>query len=290
MARLLALVAWGVLAFASAGAISAQSDKRSGTRAALEADDPDGHLPNLPPLPAGASTIFGGAIRSVDPVQDRILLDVYGQHPMKILFDERTQLYRNGMKIPIHDLKPAEHASVQTALDGTGIFAVSIHILTQAPQGDFRGRVLAFNRATGVLKLDATPSPPFTVVVASTAAIARKGQRSFSSQPSGPSDLKPGTLVTVTFASAGGGQAVASAIDVWAVPGSSFIFGGTISALDMANGSMVIVDPRDDTSYELHFYPRQVYESQKLHIGARVRVKASYDGSNYLAAEIQLLP
>lgn len=192
MIRLAAAAALSVLAFARALPACAQSEKLSGTRAALEADNSSGGMTALPPLPSGTSTIFGGAIRHIDPVRDQILLDVYGERPMKILFDERTQLYRDGVKIPLHDLKPVEHASVQTALDGSGIFAMSIHILSEAPKGDFRGRVVRFERSTGVLELEATPSPPFTVVVANNATFVRKGQSAFTSQPTRPAGLEAG--------------------------------------------------------------------------------------------------
>ena len=36
---------------------------------------------------------------------------------MKILFDERTQVYRDGVRIPLRDLRPEDHASVQTILE-----------------------------------------------------------------------------------------------------------------------------------------------------------------------------
>ena len=94
-------------------------------------------------MPKGRSTILGGSIRSVDAVRDQMVLNVYGQKPMKILFDERTELYRDGKKVPLHTLGTAQHASVQTTLDGAKIFAVSVHILSEQPQGDYQGRVVS---------------------------------------------------------------------------------------------------------------------------------------------------
>lgn len=58
---------------------------------------------------------------------------------MKILFDQRTQVFRDGVKIPLLDLKPADHASVQTTLDGEKLFAISIHILSQLHRGGTAG-------------------------------------------------------------------------------------------------------------------------------------------------------
>src|SRR5437763_16473578 len=85
--------------------------------------------PDVPGLPKGTSTILGGAIHAVDPVRDQLVLNVYGEKPMKILYDERTQVFRDGKEIPLRDLGPANHASVQTTLDGPHIFAISVHIL-----------------------------------------------------------------------------------------------------------------------------------------------------------------
>src|SRR5579871_1678447 len=74
-------------------------------------------LTAIPPLPRGKSTILGGSIRDVDPVLDRFTLGIVGEKPMRILFDERTQLFIDGKKVPLRDLRPSSHASVQTTLD-----------------------------------------------------------------------------------------------------------------------------------------------------------------------------
>ena len=58
---------------------------------------------------------------------------------MKILYDERTQVYRDGVKAPLSDLHAQDHASIQTVLDGTKIFALSIHMLSKAPEGECPG-------------------------------------------------------------------------------------------------------------------------------------------------------
>src|ERR1700679_1762124 len=68
---------------------------------------------SLPPLPKGKTTILGGEIRNFDPVRDQFSLRIYGERPMRIWFDERTQVYRDGEKIPVRDLGPEDHASVE---------------------------------------------------------------------------------------------------------------------------------------------------------------------------------
>src|SRR5579864_1132713 len=64
----------------------------------------------LPAMPSGKSTVLGGQIRNVDPVLDQFVLHIAGQRPMRILFDERTQVFRNGARIPLRELRPEEHA------------------------------------------------------------------------------------------------------------------------------------------------------------------------------------
>ncbi len=273
---------------ASQPSMGTQAGKLSTPDAELEAGNPTSGLPGLPPLPSAKdSTIFGGAIRKIDPVRDQFLLDIYGQHPMKVLYDERTQLYRDGVKIPLHDLGPADHASVQTALDGTRIFAMSVHILSAIPQGQYHGRVLSFNESTGQLRLDASPSPqPFTVRVPGNVTIVRKGQTAFTEEGGGRSDLRPGTLVNVTFGSGAGAVGVASRIEVLAVPGASFLFSGSITALDMSSGSLTLVDASDQKSYRISFAPAAFSIARDLRVGQRVRITASFNGSSYLASNI----
>jgi len=74
------------------------------------------NLPTLPPAPQGMSTILGGDIRSVDPVRDEITLKVFGQRPVKILFDERTHVFRDRSRIPLRELGRSDQASVQALL------------------------------------------------------------------------------------------------------------------------------------------------------------------------------
>lgn len=279
-------------AMAAQSAAAAQSAKLSGPLAVLEADNASGGLPGLPPLPSAKnSTIFGGAIRQIDPVRDQFLLHVYGGRPMKVLFDERTQIYRDGVKIPVRDLRPADHASVQTALDGTRIYALSIHILTSIPQGHYRGRVLRYDPSDGELQLDAYPSPqPFTVLVPGTATILRKGQSTFTSEGSGRFDLRRGAIVDVTFAGGGaagvGAMGIASQVVVLAVPGASFVFAGNIVSLNESSGVLMLVDPRDQKSYQISFVPGQIPGSGNLRVGQRVWITASYDGTAYIASNI----
>lgn len=245
-------------------------------------------LPPMPALPKGESTIMGGAIRKVDPVLDRFTLDIFGQRPLRIEFDQRTQLFRNGVKIPLRELGPADHASVQTALDGTKVFAESIHILTQAPEGECQGVVRSFDSGSGTLSIDSGLSPrPVKLFVSGETAIVRSGQPEFKAAQSGRTDLVQGTLINVTFTPDLHGRSVARHITVLAVPGSRFIFGGTISFLDMSSGSLVLMDSRDGKSYQIFFNRNRFPSAAKLHVGEKVTITASFEGSRYEASLIE---
>ncbi|MGA8728459.1 MAG: hypothetical protein WB608_06890 [Terracidiphilus sp.] len=247
------------------------------------------NLTGLPPVPGGESTVLGGEIRRVDPVQDQFQLQVFGERPMRILFDERTQVYRDGKRISLRELGPEEHASVQTVLDGASVFAISIHILSRSPEGETEGRVLTYNPATGELTIRSMLSPTaIKFLVTKSTSVARKGQPSFVSAGSGQSDLEPGSLISIKFEAGNGGRSVADQIAVLAVPGYAFVFAGNISSLDLGSGYLVIVDAQDNQSYEIHFDPPVIAASRNLHPGERISVTAGFDGTQYVANRITL--
>jgi hypothetical protein len=244
---------------------------------------------SLPPLPPGKTTIMGGQIRNFDPVKDQFSLQIYGQRPMKILFDERTKVYRDGVRIPVRNLGPEEHASVQTTLDGANVFAVSVHILSESPEGECEGRVVRFNSDKGELVVASQLSPaPVTLFVPANASIARVGEQEFTAEPSGLSDLVPGSLVSASFESGAARRNVITQIKVLAVPGATFAFTGNISYLDMRSGIMVLVDPRDGKSYQIRFDSALLPASQSLRPQSNVTVSATYDGTQYAANKITM--
>lgn len=242
---------------------------------------------DIPAAPRGKSTVFGGEIRELDPVRDQLTLRVFGQHPMKILFDERTQVYRDGQKVSLRELKPEEQASVQTTLDGTKLFALSIHMLSNPNQGEYEGRVLNFNSADGELSVaSGRSSQAIKVLVQGNTSLIRTGQAASAAERANPSDLVAGTLVSVEFGAAGKETPVASRITILAVPGNQFVFSGAITSLDLHSGLLVVVDPRDEKSYQVSFRAASFPVTQSLHMGDSVRVVTQYNGLQYEAIEL----
>jgi hypothetical protein len=253
----------------------------------LKSDVVSADLDDIPRLPKGKTTIFGGAIRNFDPVRDQFTLNVIGQRPMRILFDERTHVFLDGSKIRLRDLGPEEHAAVETTLDGDKVFAVSIHILSKSAESQYEGRVVSYDPSTGLLSIDASASRnAFKVFVSSSSQFSRSGQHEFSSRPSGPSDLAPGSLVSIKFQPHGPGKAIATSIAVLAVPGSSFSFSGSIASIDLHTGTMVLSDPSDQKSYQISFSSALFPESRALHPGDHVMVTAAYNGTGFVASAI----
>ena len=269
--------------------VSLASSPSAAPSAAHPSTRPAGTVDNLPqpPLPAGESTNLGGAIRKIDPVLDEFTLDIVGERPMRIQFDERTKVFRDGVRIPLGKLGPTQHASVQTALDGTHVFAESIHILSQMPRGECEGVVRYIAPGTGKLSVDSGLSPkPVSFFVPGNTPTVRVGQPEFTAARAGQADLKSGALISISFTPSLKGQAVVRHITVMAVPGSSFLFGGNVTYLDLASGSLVLADPRDGKSYRISFEPSRFPSVAKLHIGANVTVTANYQGSRYVASRI----
>ena len=283
--KLITFAITGIVAAAPWFSAKAQRAQLASTEADLTAPTVASGV--IPPLPGGRSTILGGAIRDVDPVLDRLTLRIVGEKPMRILFDERTQVFVDGKRISLRDLKPCEHASIQTTLDGTAVFALSIHILSQLQSGEYRGEVVSYDASSGDLELaTGAGGQPIRVRVSSETKFDRKGQGTFASAQSGPSDLQPGALVSLQFEPDGKGRGEATQITFLATPGSQFVFGGSLIALDMHTGTMVILDPKDDRSYQIAFNPASVPSIQNVHAGQRVRVTAEYDGTRYVARDV----
>src|SRR6476620_5863063 len=91
----------------------------SSMHAAQSADitvDPNSLLPNPPDMPKGKATLIGGTISNMDRVRDQITVRPFGGRDMKILFDGRTQISRDGNKVSSVDIKPGEKVYIDTVL------------------------------------------------------------------------------------------------------------------------------------------------------------------------------
>ena len=247
--------------------------------------------PGLPPLPSGRSTVIGGAIRGVDRVRDQFTLNVFGGRTLKVLFDARTQVYRDGLKGALRDLRAGDHISVETVLEGTSVFARSIHLLSALPEGECQGQVLNYDPVSRELTVrDVLSREPVKLRVPAGTVFVRQGQAASASMDVGSSELSKGTLVSVKFHSDNNGQGVVSQIAILATPGTAFVFVGNVVFLDLHSGLLALVDPRDERRYEVFFDSARFPMSREIHEGADVTLTADFDGSRYVARAITINP
>jgi hypothetical protein len=278
MHRCLVLVIFSGLALAQEASLPVVDT----TESARSADTTLDALPSLPPVPRGQSTVIGGTIRNVDRVRDQLTIGVFGGRDMRILFDERTMVYRDGKRISLRDLRNGYRGSFETSLDGSVVFARSIHILTRDLEAECRGQVLSFDRAKGELSVrDTLSSEPLDFKIPPGTIISREGQAAFSSET-----LSAGSLVKINF-QPDSGRAVVSSITILATPGDSFVFTGRLTFLDLSTGRLAIVDQRDQNRYEVSVDPRSA-ALENLHLGNDVTVTARFDGTHYTASTIKL--
>ena len=300
MGRFLVVAILGSVAFAqsaSSGASKVAPDQGAPPSSKLKSKSAG--PPDLPPPPQGNSTVIGGAIRGVDLVRDQFTLNVFGGRTMKVLFDQRTQVYRDGVRTALRDLRTGDHVSVETVLDGNAVFARSIRLLSVSPEGESQGQVMSYNPADRELTVrDVLSRRPVKLYVPAGTVVVRQGQASSSTASSAgiissqisPSDLATGTLISVKFLSDNKGHGVASQIAILATPGSKFVFVGNITFLDLHSGLLVLVDPRDDKRYDVFFDSARLPISRDLHEGADVTLTADFDGARYVASAITINP
>ena len=286
MRHLLIVTILGGVAFAQQSAtVQPNTTHEAGAQVASNMEAPAVFLPDLPAMPHGNSTVIGGSIRNVDGVRDQLTLNIFGGRSMKVLYDARTQVYRDGQKVALRDLRTGEHVSVETMLDGTTVFARSIHMLSKMPEGESQGQVVNYDRGTGELEVRDSLSPePIKLHISPSTQIVRPGQKSVSG------DLVAGTLISIQFQADNDGKNVASKIVVLATPGSAFVFTGRVVFLDLHTGLLALIDPRDDKRYEISFDPGRFPISRDVREGSTVTVTANFDGVRYAASALTVNP
>jgi len=238
-------------------------------------------LDPLPAVPAGKASLIGGTIQNLDPIRDRVIVQVFGGHRTAILFDERTRVYTNGKIASLRDLSEGQHIYAETVLDKADVFARSINIASREMSGQSSGQVLSYDAGDGeVIVRDAILSEPVRLRMNSTTVVLRDGH----SVP--PTELRPGVLISVTFSTSGQRDLVAQQVSILAQPGADFVFPGRVAYLDLHRHLLVVADSRDGNRYDIDCDPALV--SDQLHEGADVTVKARFDGTRYSATAITL--
>ncbi len=241
--------------------------------------DPASLLPDLPSLPPAKATLVGGRVEKLDRVQDRLTLQVFGGGKMKVVFDPRTRIYRDGAPASAADLRPGDRVYVDTILDGSTVFARSIRLKSTAPTGESQGVIVSYRR--GVLTMRDRLSPHSVTVRLSPSTRIVKGDKVSSA-----TELVPGALVAVKFGAQQDGHDLAREVAVLAVPGSSFTFAGEVINLDLRTGLLVLHSSTDRRTYEIYLDEAAGTVDDNLRQGAQVSVIARFDGDRYVARNV----
>ena len=240
-------------------------------------------LADLSPLPQGKATLIGATVVSLDRVRDQMTVRPFGGRDMKIIFDARTKVVRDGAPSSDQTLRKGDRVYIDTVLDGTQIYARNIRVRSQSPTGESRGQVTEFDAATRTLVLTdalARSSARFSLAVDAT---VKDGEKTAP-----VSSLRNGQLVLVEFQPGAKNEtAVARRVTVLASPGASFVFNGRVSYLNLGSALVVIVDPRDQKTYEVKLGPG--VSPTELREGQDVTAYAVFDGQ-YTASSVVVNP
>jgi hypothetical protein len=242
------------------------------------ANQPD-TLFDLPRLKRDRASLIGGTLENIDRLRDRFVLRPFGRGKLTIVFDPRTQFVRDGKAAGALDMHPGDRVYVETVLDGTAVFAKTVHVLPGAALGATLGQIIAYDAAQGKLSIrDQLSARPVHFRVTSQTIITGAG-------------VGPGALVQLSFLP-GKGPALVREILVLAAPGSVFTFAGRITFLDFASHELVLANTSDDNRYEIQFNPAalETDAKERLQEGASVTVAARFNGQRYVAESVTVLP
>ena len=242
--------------------------------------DPASLLPDLPKLPPAKASLIGGNIGRLDRVRDEITVQVFGGGKMKISFDPRTHLYRDGTEARLSDLRQGDRIYVDTILDGSTVFARTIRVKTSGSSGESQGIITSYRADKGELQMRDALSPQTIKIHVTPQTQVVEGGRTVSS-----STLLPGTLVAIRFGARQEGGEVAREVSLLARPGASFTFAGQVTAIDLRLGLLVLTSSTDRKTYEIYLDP-SVGVDDSIQPNTNVTVLTRFEGNRYVARSV----
>jgi len=238
---------------------------------------------DTPPLPNSPVTLIGGTVRSVDHIRDHMTVVPFGGKPIKMNFDERTHIYRDGIETTFMGINKGDRVYVDTQLDlvKRDVFARNVHVITEMHAADAKGQIIAVGGGNITLR-DELSGQPVDFRIDSTTKV--KGKKGAGSE----ADLVPGALVALQFAPGKSNQRVLTEVSIIAKPGDIFRFFGQVTHLDLSRGVLAVRNLADDQTYEISFDPAVSSATSLLKIGTQVVVNASFNGRGYRASDISV--
>ena len=240
-------------------------------------------LLDLPKLPEKKITLIGGTVTRLDRVTDRLTVQPFGaKQKMEVAFDTRTRFINNGQPVDARALQPGQRIYLDTMLNGTKIFAKTVWIGNSNSTGSGRGQVISFDPGRGTLLVrDEISSEPVKFQTGS-ATVVRRGDQVLPM-----TQLRPGTLIALTFGPTQSGMGGVSTISILAEPGSAFSFFGRITYLDLSRHMLAIANEPDNKTYEIQLESLPPSSLRGVHPGSQVGISAVFNGDNYIARSIE---
>ena len=234
------------------------------------------------PLPRANLSLIGGNVRKVDAVHNRLTLQPFGGgNKYLIYFDERTRILSGGRETTVLAIHPGDRVYVDTQALGAQIFARTIQVRTKIGPAQASGQVLEM--LGGQLRMqDRLSGETIRCVVSDHTRILSRGGAESSVE-----ELHSGSLIDVTFAP-GGRRSEAQSIVIYASPGESYVFAGTLTHVDLRDGVLALDNQVDGKNYELYFDPIEEKSVGHLVVGTPVSAVANFDGKRYRATSIKI--
>ncbi len=236
-------------------------------------------LLDLPELPNNKVTLIGGTVKSLDEVMNKMIVVPFGsKQKMLVAFDTRTDFFEDGKPISYKTIREGQRVYLDTMLNGSTVFAKKIWIQSAAESGIGRGQIVEFDPGRRTLTVrDELSNQPIKMQLTSSTVI-KKGD---ASAPA--SDLVPGALVSMSF----GPQRELREVSLLAKPGTTFVFAGRITYLDMSRKLIAIDNRSDNKKYDVSVEAIAPSVLRQLREGSDVNVSAVFDGTGYSARNVE---
>jgi cold shock CspA family protein len=236
-------------------------------------------LLDLPELPNNKVTLIGGTVKSLDEIMNKLIVVPFGsKQKMLVAFDTRTDFFQDGKPISYKSIREGQRVYLDTMLNGSTVFAKKIWIQSTADSGIGRGQVVDYDPGRKILTVrDELSNQPVKMQLTSS-TVMKKGDANATA-----ADLVPGTLVSMSF----GPQRELREVTLLAKPGTTFVFAGRITYLDLSRKLIAIDNKSDNKKYDVSVDAVAPSVLRQLHEGSEVNVSAVFDGRGYTARSIE---
>ncbi len=243
--------------------------------------NPASLLPAVPSLPPQKASLIGGTVDKMDRVKDELTIRVFGGGKMKIAFDPRTKILKNGDAALPSDLRRGDHVSIDTILNSGAVFARTIRLTTSIP-GESQGTIMAYHDASHELDVRDRLSPRVLKLrLTPQTRILDQGKNASANQ------LASGALVSIRFGPQREGRNTVEEITVLAMPGRNFTFVGHVTNVDFRLGLIVLTSSTDGKTYEISYDPTDTKIGDTMGQAADVTVVARFEGNRYVAQSVK---